>query len=108
MAVDDLQSSVDSHKTKILIEKREANGRCGDELQLLRFLSFQLSDSIAQTVLCSFVASIHRRILLDLCARTVSTPTSVRSAPHPAHDVAQSTRKIESGKRAVINLRTRG
>ena len=39
MAVNDLQSGVDADEAQIVIEKCEANGCGGDQLQQLRFLS---------------------------------------------------------------------
>jgi hypothetical protein len=59
VTVHDPQSYVDADKSQIMIEQRKADGRGGDPLQQLRFLTLQLSDSIAQALHCTFVAGIH-------------------------------------------------
>jgi hypothetical protein len=60
MAVNELQNCVYADKSQIVIEKCEADGRGSDQLQQLRFLSSQLTNSIAPAVHCSFVAGIHK------------------------------------------------
>jgi hypothetical protein len=62
LAVNDLQSGVNKDKSQMLIEKCETDGSGGDQLQQLKLLALQLSDSTAQAVHCSFIARIHKSI----------------------------------------------